>query len=162
MRLRVRISDRNILPYDREAYNTLLASFNGKDAEIELTDPDAKKGKLKKWAYYRGVLLPIFHRELRNRGINIDLGSTHTFYCMQKFGKDILLNPITGVPEEVVTSQSDWTAERLSQFIDDLVIDLMEEFGLEAPDSAEYLADLEKKKKLRNLRIIYAQQRDNA
>lgn len=96
----------------------------------------SKSEKTRMYRYLNGPLLTAVMRAKRAAGDPKDKAE-----CMLEmkilFAKDIKV--VNGESHIIIMSQSDMTKQRLLIFIQDIIQHLEQEYGVEAPDSNEYL-----------------------
>lgn len=134
-----------------------INQHKGKTLIFDIIDPSALSGKAKLFNYYNGVFLPVATRAFRDAGYNFDDSATDAF-LMNQFGRSVFYKSTEqnedGEELHLPTSKSSWTKQKLSDYVDDCIVFLLQELGAEAPDSVEYLKDIEKKKTFQNLKNL--------
>ena len=121
--------------YDLEKY---CAENEGLELMISLK-PFAKTGpKMKLYAYYHGPLLDYALRAYSSAGYE-GMDKVKVDYLLRaEFAKDFILKP-DGEAIPIMMDKSKMTKERLTKYISDCLFHLEQEFGMEPPDSSEYL-----------------------
>jgi len=120
-------------------FNHSLSSFLMQSRGVSVTitvEEDTKANEKKRmYAYLNGVLIPAVMKAKRNEGEVMD-----KLECMiamkMLFAKDVMDKG--GDQVFVLLSQSDMSKTRLTHFITDIIFHLEMEYGVQAPDAAEY------------------------
>lgn len=134
-----------------------IHQHKGKTLIFDIIDPSALSGKSKLFNYYNGVFLPVATKAFRDVGYNYDDAATDA-HLMNEFGRSVFHKHSEqnedGEEIYLPTTKSSWTKQKLSDYVDDCILFLIEQLGAEAPDSVEYLKDEEKKKKFQSIKIL--------
>ena len=152
MKFEVEVFEANGWEFKDDRAKEFINQHKGKTLVFDIIDPSALSGKSKLFNYYNGVFLPVATKAFRDAGNAYDVAATDA-ELMNMFGR----TPYTDKSGDVVllaTSKSGWTKQKLSDYVDDCILFLIEELQTEAPDSVEYLKDEEKKKKFQNIKIL--------
>lgn len=135
----------------------LWGKMSIKECRIDVTDLSLLKGKQKMYNYINGVLYKWAGAILRKYGHSVS-DATAAAFLEDKYMKTIEDGP--DGPIQYVPSQRDWTKEAMSEYIDNVILFFAETLSEEAPDAVEYISNLEKKKRYKNLTLIHRSKED--
>jgi len=139
----IRVLNRKIVWLSPLVRDKFLEFAEGKEMSIEIREKVSLPEKTRMNKYYHGPILDALHQGLKERGYLLPKGALKMYFEERFACEEIVKIPVDGGETElrsITKSVSDMTKDELRDFIEMCIQHLWEEFNIEAPDAAGYLA----------------------